>query len=149
MKSRPDILNNGYGYSVSTVKHKNKFMRKYWIALFLVSLLLMILGFVSGKITGDSFSYISLSGFIFAVLKILIITLTISIAATITIPALVADILMVIVASYNFMLVPAIWDIVWDQYTMSWFWHTTSGSSLFFATLILLIVMGLLYRRKA
>jgi hypothetical protein len=123
-------------------------MKKYWTALFLVSLVLMILGFASGKITGDSFSYISVTGFLFAILKILIVTITISLAATITIPAIFIDLVMMIFGSYSFTLTPAIWTVVWDEYTMTWFWGSTSGSSLLFATIILVVLTGLLFRKS-
>lgn len=123
-------------------------MKKYTNFLFFVSLILLILGFVTSKITGESFQYISLSGFLFAVLKILLITVTISLAAAITIPALLIDLIMMLIAGYGILVTTSIWDIVWNEYTMNWFWESTGGSSLLYATLILIIISVFVYRKR-
>lgn len=122
-------------------------MRKYTNLLFFVSLILLILGFVTSKITMESFHYISLTGFLFAILKILLITIAISLAAAMTLPALVIDLIMMLVAGYDLLVTTSLWNIVWNEYTMDWFWHTTSGSSLFFATLLLIILTVFVYRK--
>lgn len=122
-------------------------MRKYTNLLFFVSLILLILGFVTSKITMESFQYISLTGFLFAILKILLITIAISLAAAMTLPALVIDLIMMLVAGYDLLVTTSLWNIVWNEYTMDWFWHTTSGSSLFFATLLLIILTVFVYRK--
>ncbi|MFW5901323.1 MAG: hypothetical protein ACOCUK_02140 [bacterium] len=122
-------------------------MKKYTTFLFIVSLVLMILGFLTSKITGESFQYISLTGFLFAILKILLITVTISLAAAITLPALVIDLIMMLIAGYGLLVTNSIWNIVWNEYTMDWFWQTTGGSSLFFSTLVLIIITVFVYRK--
>jgi hypothetical protein len=122
-------------------------MRKYTNLLFFVSLILLILGFVTSKITMESFQYISLTGFLFAILKILLITIAISLAAAMTLPALVIDLIMMLVAGYGLLVTTSLWDIVWNEYTMDWFWNTTGGSSLFFATLLLIILTVFVYRK--
>ena len=122
-------------------------MKKYTNFLFLVSLVLLILGFASGKISGESFQYISLTGSLFAILKILIVTATISLAAAMTLPAIVIDLIMMLVAGYEILVTTSLWDIIWNEYTMDWFWGTTSGSSLFFATLVVVIISVFVYRR--
>jgi hypothetical protein len=122
-------------------------MRKYTNLLFFVSLILLILGFVTSKITMESFQYISLTGFLFAILKILLITIAISLAAAMTLPALVIDLIMMLVAGYDLLVTTSLWNIVWSEYTMDWFWHTTGGSSLFFATLLLIILTVFVYRK--
>ncbi len=122
-------------------------MKKYTTLLFFVSLVLMILGFVTSKITGESFQYISLTGFLFAILKILLITVTISLAAAMTLPALVIDLIMMLMAGYGLLVTTSIWNIVWNEYTMDWFWNTTGGASLFFATLVLIILTVFVYRK--
>jgi hypothetical protein len=122
-------------------------MRKYTNLLFFVSLILLILGFVTSKITMESFQYISLTGFLFAILKILLITIAISLAAAMTLPALVIDLIMMLVAGYDLLVTTSLWNIVWSEYTMDWFWHTTGGSSLYFATLLLIILTVFVYRK--
>jgi len=122
-------------------------MKKYTNVLFFVSLILLILGFVTSKITTESFQYISLTGFLFAILKILLITVVISMAAAMTLPALVIDVIMMLVAGYGLLVTTSLWNIVWNEYTMDWFWNTTGGSSLFFATLVLIILTVFVYRK--
>ena len=122
-------------------------MKKYTTFLFIVSLVLMILGFLTSKITTESFQYISLTGFLFAILKILLITIAISLAAAMTLPALVIDLIMLLIAGYGLLVTTSIWNIVWNEYTMDWFWQSTGGSSLFFATLLLIIITVFVYRK--
>ncbi len=122
-------------------------MKKYTTFLFIVSLVLMILGFFTSKITTESFQYISLTGFLFAILKILLITIAISLAAAMTLPALVIDLIMLLIAGYGLLVTTSIWNIVWNEYTMDWFWQSTGGSSLFFATLLLIIITVFVYRK--
>ncbi|MGM0573909.1 MAG: hypothetical protein ACQESL_09180, partial [Bacteroidota bacterium] len=122
-------------------------MKKYTTLLFFVSLILLILGFITHKITGESFQYISLGGFLFAIIKILLVTVTISLAAAMTVPAIIIDLIMMLVAGYGMLVTASVWNIVWNEYTMDWFWHTTSGSSLFFASLVLIIISAFVYRK--
>jgi len=122
-------------------------MKKYTTFLFIVSLVLMILGFLTSKITTESFQYISLTGFLFAILKILLITIAISLAGAMTLPALVIDLIMMLIAGYGLLVTTSLWNIVWNEYTMDWFWNTTGGSSLFFATLVLIILTVFVYRK--
>jgi len=122
-------------------------MKKYTNVLFFVSLILLILGFVTSKITTESFQYISLTGFLFAILKVLLITIVISMAAAMTLPALVIDLIMMLAAGYGLLVTTSLWNIVWNEYTMDWFWTTTDGSSLFFATLLLIILTVFVYRK--
>ncbi|MBS3770116.1 MAG: hypothetical protein V5A59_03465 [Bacteroidales bacterium] len=122
-------------------------MKKYTTFLFIVSLVLMILGFLTSKITTESFQYISLTGFLFAILKILLITITISLAAAMTLPALVIDLIMMLIAGYGLLVTSSLWNIVWNEYTMDWFWQSTEGSSLFFSTLVLIIITVFVYRK--
>ncbi|MFP4622450.1 MAG: hypothetical protein ACLFM7_14160, partial [Bacteroidales bacterium] len=82
-----------------------------------------------------------------AILKILLITVTISLAAAITLPALVIDLIMMLIAGYGLLVTNSIWNIVWNEYTMDWFWQTTGGSSLFFSTLVLIIITVFVYRK--
>ncbi|MEF8811119.1 MAG: hypothetical protein V5A47_09370 [Bacteroidales bacterium] len=122
-------------------------MKKYTTFLFIVSLVLMILGFLTSKITTESFQYISLTGFLFAILKILLITIAISLAAAMTLPALVIDLIMMLIAGYGLLVTSSLWNIVWNEYTMDWFWQSTEGSSLFFSTLVLIIITVFVYRK--
>jgi hypothetical protein len=123
-------------------------MKKYTNFLFFVSLILLILGFFTNKITTESFQFISIGGFFFAVLKILLITVIISLAAAITLPALVIDLIMMLIAGYGILITTSLWDIVWNEYTMDWFWYTTEGSSLFFAAIVLIVISVFVYRRR-
>ncbi len=121
---------------------------RYVTFLFIVSILFIILGFVTGKISGDSFTYISITGSLFAILQILVIVMILMLGAAMTLPALLIDLLLLIFTGMQFPLVSSTWNVVWDQVTIGWFWTSTSGSSLLFASIVLAIISFLMLRRK-
>lgn len=121
---------------------------RYVTFLFIVSILFIIIGFVTGKISGDSFTYISLTGSLLAILQILVIVLILMLGIAMTLPALLIDLLLLIFTGMYFPLVGATWDVVWDEVTLGWFWAFTSGSSLLFASVVLAIISFLILRRK-
>jgi hypothetical protein len=123
-------------------------MRRYAAGLFLFSIFIIVFGFISGKITTESFQYISLSGLLFAILKALIVVLILLLALAATIPTFFIDLVLLFFTSYNFAIVGNLWAICWKGVTIGWFWTETSGSSLFFGALILLLISSLLYRRR-
>lgn len=116
--------------------------------MLLFAILILVLGFLYGKINGESFQYISFPGLIYAVLKSLIVVLILLLAITATIPSFFIDLILFFITDYEFPLLKQIWEISWGQVTMGWFWTETSGSSLFFAALILLILGGVMTRGK-
>jgi hypothetical protein len=123
-------------------------MKRYAAGLFLFSIFIIVFGFISGKITTESFQYISLSGLLFAILKALIVVLILLLALAATIPIFFIDLVLLFFTSYNFAIVGNLWAICWKGVTIGWFWTETSGSSLFFGALILLLISSLLYRRR-
>lgn len=125
-------------------------MRKYVIFLLVISILFIVLGLASGKISGESFTYISLTGSLLAILQILVVVLILMLAAMMALPALIIDVLLLIFTTMFFPLISTIWNIVWYDITVGWFWTTTSGSSILFASLVLIIisVLGLRRRRR-
>lgn len=123
-------------------------MKKYLIFLFIVSILFILIGLVSGKISGDSFTYISLPGSLFAIIQILVIVLILMIGAAMMIPAFVIDLLLLVFTGLRFPMITSIWDILWQKVTIDWFWIFTSGSSIFFASLLLAIFSVLMLRNK-
>jgi hypothetical protein len=123
-------------------------MRKYAILILIFSILLILFGFFSGKISGESFTYISIPGTFFAMLKILIVGLVLLLAIGITIPAVIMDIIVLIFTNLHFPITSNIWDISWNLLTIEWLWLDSGGSSVLFASIILIILMILLVRRK-
>lgn len=113
---------------------------RYVTFLFIVSILFIIVGFVTGKISGDSLTYISITGSLLAILQILVIVLILMLGIAMTLPALLIDLLLLIFTGMYFPLVGATWNIVWDDVTLGWFWASTSGSSLLFASIVLAII---------
>ena len=122
-------------------------MRRYASGVFLFAILILIFGFINGKISGESFQYISLPGLLFAVLKSLVIVLVLLLAIAASIPAFFIDLLLFLFTSYNFEVLKGIWNVCWDGVTIGWFWTETSGSSIFFGAIILMLISGLLMRR--
>ena len=125
-------------------------MRKYVIFLLVISILFIVLGLASGKISGESFTYISLTGSLLAILQILVVVLILMLGAMMALPALIIDVLLLIFTTLYFPLISTIWNIVWFDITIGWFWTTTSGSSILFASLVLIIISvpGLRRRRR-
>jgi len=123
-------------------------MRRYASGLFLFAILLLIFGFISGKISGESFQYISLPGLLFAVLKSLVLVLVLLLAIAASVPAFFIDLLLFLFTSYDFAVLKGIWNVCWDGVTMDWFWTETSGSSVFFGAIILMLISGLLMRKS-
>jgi hypothetical protein len=121
---------------------------RYVTFLFIVSILFIIVGFVTGKISGDSLTYISITGSLLAILQILVIVLILMLGIAMTLPALLIDLLLLIFTGMYFPLVGATWNIVWDDVTLGWFWASTSGSSLLFASIVLAIISFFMLRRR-
>lgn len=123
-------------------------MRRYATGLLLFSIFIIVFGFITGKISVESFQYISIPGLLFAVLKSLIVVLVLLLAVAASVPAFVIDIILLFFTSFDFVLLGSIWEVCWNGVTIDWFWTETSGSSLFFGGLILLIISSLLMRGR-
>lgn len=122
-------------------------MRRYVTGLLLFSILIIIFGLITGKITVESFQVISLPGLLFAVLKSLVVVLVLLLGLAAALPGIVIDIVLLFVSTYSFPITGNLWSVCWEGVTLDWFWTQTSGSSLFFGALILAIISGLLLRR--
>ncbi|CAN0195175.1 unnamed protein product, partial [Chrysoparadoxa australica] len=120
---------------------------RYIQYLFVLSLVFIIIGMASGKITTDSFTYISLTESLFAILQILLIVIVLMLGVVMTLPAIIADLILLIVG-WSFRLTGAIWNIVWDQLTIGWFWNNTSGSSIFFSSLAIAIISAIIMKKR-
>ncbi len=123
-------------------------MRRYATGLFVFSILMILFGFITEKITISSFQYISLPGVIFAVGKSLLVVLILLFAIGAAIPSLFIDILLTFFTDLKFPLLNFLKEICWDKMAVSWFWNDTSGSSVFFGALILLLISGALSRKR-
>ncbi|MEQ8470321.1 MAG: hypothetical protein RIC35_04010 [Marinoscillum sp.] len=121
--------------------------KRYLQFLFLASILFIIIGFISGKISTESFTYISLIGSLKAILQILLVVVILMLGLAMTLPALIIDVLLLFIGM-SFPLIEAIWYVIWNQVTIGWFWAGSSGSSIFFASLVLAIVSFFGMRRR-
>jgi len=61
-------------------------MRRYALGLFVFSTLIILFGFTSRKISGESFQYISFPGLFYAVVKALVVVLVLLLAIAASIP---------------------------------------------------------------
>jgi len=123
-------------------------MRNYAAGLSLFAILIILFGFLNGKITAESFQYISLPGLLYAVLKSLVVVLVLLLALAASLPLLVIDIVLLLFTNYDFATLKGVWGVAWDGVTMDWFWTETSGSSVFFGALILLLISGFFARGR-
>ena len=128
---------------------ENHLSMRYTTGLFLFAILILFFGFVYDKITFESLQYISVPGLLMAVVKSLVVVLVLLLSLAISTAALVIDLILLLFTQLDFPLLSYIWNIAWEEVTMSWFWTATSGSSLFFGALILLLLGGGLSRRPA
>lgn len=122
-------------------------LKRYLQFLFLASVLFIIVGFITGKISGESFTYISLTGTAYSILQILLVVIILIIGIAISTPALIGDLILLLLG-LHFPLLNAIWNVAWHQVTLGWFWSHTSGSSILFGSLILGVVSLLAMRRR-
>lgn len=123
-------------------------MRRYVTGLLIFSILIIIFGLLTGKITVESFQVISPAGLLFAVFKSLVVVLVLLLGLAAALPGILIDVVMLFVGAYQFPITGNLWSVCWKDVTLDWFWAETSGSSLFFGALILAIVSGLLLRRR-
>ena len=123
-------------------------MKKYTNLLFIISILFILIGLITGKITTQSFSYISIPGSLIAIIQILFIVLILSIGLAILVPAFIIDLLLLVVTGMDFPLINSIWYTLWDKATIQWFWIDTPGSSIFFGSVIISVIAFFFLRRR-
>lgn len=121
--------------------------KRYLQFTFLASVLFIIIGFVTGKISGESFTYISLVGTVQAVFKILLVALMLLLGLAMSLPALIADLILLFLG-FSFPLLDAVWGVIWDQVTIGWFLKSSSGSSVLFGAIILAVISGLAVKKR-
>jgi hypothetical protein len=129
------------------ISKSNSGIRRYIFSILVLSVLFLVTGFLSGKISGDSFTYISLTGTFSAVIQILFVTVILMLALLMTLPAVIVDLLLLFLG-WSFPMIERIWNVVWDELTIGWFWIPTSGSSILFASVILIIGSLLILRSR-
>lgn len=100
----------------------------------------MVLGFLTGKVSGGSFLYIDMPMLFYNMFKIIVIVLALLFALLITLPAIAVDLVLLIFTANTFPALSFIWDTVGNTLLMEWFWENTRGSALFFAAFILSMV---------
>lgn len=127
---------------------KTPSMKRYVTGLLIFSILIIIFGLITGKITVESFQVISLPGLLFAVLKSLVVVLVLLLGLAAALPGILIDVVMLFVASSQFPITGNLWSVCWKEVTLDWFWTETSGSSLFFGAVILAIISGLLLGKR-
>ena len=123
-------------------------MKKYSTALFIFSIIIIIAGLAGGKISGDSFREISLIGSLFAILKIILVGVIFFLGVAAIIPSILIDLVLLFFSPYGFDLTARVWNYLWGDIVLKWFWYDTTGSSLLFASLIIALITGLTLRRK-
>lgn len=122
-------------------------LKRYLQFTFLASVLFIIIGFVTGKISVESFTYISLVGSVTAIFKILLVALMLLLGLAMSLPALIADLILLFMG-FSFPLLEAIWGVIWGRVTIGWFWGSTSGSSVLFGSIILAVISAFAMKRR-
>lgn len=122
-------------------------LKRYLQFTFIASILFIIIGFVTGKISSESFTYISLIGTVQAIFKILLVALMLLLGLAMSLPALIGDLILLFLG-FSFPLLEAIWGVIWGQVTIGWFWGSTSGSSVLFGSIILAAISVFAMRRR-
>ena len=122
-------------------------MRRYTIGILIFAISVLVFGFMSEKITPESFQYISFPDLGAAVVKSLVVVVIFLLAAVASVPSLLIDLILRLFTDYDFVLLNHLWDICWKGVTLQWFWAETSGSSIFFGALILIVLSALILRK--
>jgi len=123
-------------------------MRRYLVALFIFSILVIVFGLFSGKISAESFQYISLVESFFTIFRILVVVLVLLLGLVILFPAILMDLILLLISNYGFEMTNQVLEHAWKNVTLGWFWNQTSGSSILFSAIIIAIITGILMRRR-
>lgn len=123
-------------------------MRKFMGLMLFVTILLLFAGIFNDKITFESLNYISISGSLLAIVQIIVLVVILMLGLSMIVPAFLIDVLVLIFTDMYFPLVGSTYNVVWNEITIGWFWTETTGSSLLFSSIILIIVSILSLRKK-
>lgn len=75
-----------------------------------------------------------------AIGKTLIVSFVLYFAAIISFPALVIDLVLLIFTTRYFFLLGYLWNLVWTNFTLPWYWNAVNGNSLVIGAFILAII---------
>lgn len=123
-------------------------MKRFIYLTGVFALVLVVVGFISGKISAESFTYISIPGIIVTCLKMLLSQLVLMLSTLMIVPAVIIDLLLWIFSGMYFPLISSIIDAVWNDFIVAWFWQPATGSAILFTSIINLAASYFLLRRK-
>lgn len=123
-------------------------MKRYALGLLVFSILIIVFGFMTEKITIASFQYISFPGVFMAVGKSLMVVLVLLLAGAAAVPSFLIDLALTFFTPYDFPMLTHLKNICWDGVAINWFWNETSGSSIFFGALVLFVISGFLSKSR-
>ena len=116
-------------------------MKNWSFSLVISSIIIILAVLVTHRADFNQFfTALSLVQILITFLKSLIVVAVISIAAGITIPALVLDLILLLVTNYDFPVIRFIWGLAWNDIAISWYWLPSDGNALLVSAVILGII---------
>ena len=114
-------------------------MMKNWrFTFFLASIVIIILAFTTGKVESNNLMEgLSLVGLLVTLFKTVLIIVIVSLAASITPPAFLIDLIIVIFTAYSWPILRFIWGLAWKEMTLEWYWYSSTGTSIVVSALII------------
>jgi hypothetical protein len=115
---------------------------KNWSFSFVIASIIILIAVLVTHRTDFShfFSSLSFMQILITFFKSLIVVVVISIAAGITLPALILDLILLLVTHYDFPVIRFIWGLAWNDIAISWYWLPSDGNALFVSAVILGII---------
>lgn len=123
-------------------------MKKWSSSLIIGSIIILVAAIAYKNAVSESFfAGITFSGLFLTLFKSLLAIILVSIAIPIVLIALLIDLILWLFTAYYFPLSGFIYDLIWGDVVMDWYWSYSNGNELFISAVILLII-GFSFQRK-
>ncbi|HYX09770.1 MAG TPA: hypothetical protein VE912_23780 [Bacteroidales bacterium] len=116
-------------------------MKNWSFSLVIASIIIILAVLVTHRTDfSNFFTSLSLMQILITFLKSLVVVAVLSIAASITIPALILDLILLLFTHYDFPVIRFLWGLAWGDIAISWYWLPSDGNALFVSAIILGII---------
>ena len=125
-------------------------IKKYSTAIVVFSFIVMVLAIAyKDALTSSFVAGVTPLGLIFSFFKSLIVAIVLIVTIPVALVALLIDLVLWFITPYYFPLSGFMYNLVWENITVEWYWLQAGGNEIFYAALILAILgIALSGRRK-
>jgi hypothetical protein len=123
-------------------------IKKYSTAIIVFSFVVMVLAIAyKDALTSSFIAGVTPLGLIFSFFKSFIVAIVLIVAIPVALVALLIDLVLWFITPYYFPLSGFMYNLVWENITIEWYWLQAGGNEIFYAALILALV-GIAVSRK-